>query len=298
MGMKIEITIEGPRSVILMLHEALERFSPVLDRDDGREGHKTRVRLFETTRSVDERLLDLSSIMRGLKKSLALTEDLEIRVRNLAYCEPPGASERLREQFRPVPGITIQPWHSGLSGNEGSSTIFLHHKKAFGTGRHPSTRLCLESISRLARGERAPWKLEGRSVLDFGCGTGLLAVAAVKMGAACALGVEVDKEAAATAQRNVALNGLSEKIVIRRGSWESVRGEYDLILANVVASVLMRKGAEIPKHLKETGIAVISGFGINQAGDMAQFFHSLGLETAERPSLDGWAALVMEKGAG
>jgi ribosomal protein L11 methylase PrmA len=296
--MKIEITVEGPRFAILMLHEALERFSPVVDQDDGREGHRARVRLFETTDSVDERLLELSSMMSRLKKSLALTEDLEIRVRNLAYCEPPGASERPREPFKPVPGITIQPWCSGLSRNADASTIFLHHKQAFGTGRHPSTRLCLESISRLARGERAPWKLRGRSVLDFGCGTGLLAVAAVKMGAACALGVEIDKEAADTAQMNVALNGLSEKIVIRRGSWEGVRGEYDVILANVVASVLIRTGGEIAKHLKEAGMAVISGFGINQAGDMVQFFQSLGLETAERPSLDGWAALVMKKGVG
>jgi ribosomal protein L11 methylase PrmA len=296
--MKIEITIEGPRFAILMLYEALKRFSPVLDQGDGGDGHKARVRLFETTRRVEERLLDLSSIMGRLKRSLALTEDLEIKVRNLAYCEPPGASERLREPFKPLPGITIQPWHSGLSGNADASTVYLHHKQAFGTGRHPSTRLCLESICRLAQGEGAPGKLEGRSVLDFGCGTGLLAVAAVKMGAAWALGVEIDKDAADTAQRNVALNGLSERIVIRRGSWESVRGEYDVILANVVASVLMRTGGEIPRHLKEAGVAVISGFGINQAGDMARFFQSLGLETAERPSLDGWAALVMEKALG
>jgi 2-polyprenyl-3-methyl-5-hydroxy-6-metoxy-1,4-benzoquinol methylase len=290
--MKIEITIEGPGFAILHLHNVLKPLSPVLEQE---AGDKARVRLLETAHGLDERLVELSSTMRGIKETLGLEEDLEIRARNLAYSEPPGAGERSRDAFEPIPDMIVQPWHASLSRDRDAQTILLHHEKAFGTGRHPSTRLCLECLFRLAQGGSAPWWLEGRSVLDFGCGTGLLAIAAVRMGAARALGVEIDRESVETAKKNVALNGLSEKIVISRGSWETVLEKYDLILANLVPSVLVRTGREIAEHLIEGGRVVLSGFGVHQMVDMEQFFQSQGLMICDKTSLDGWAALLMGK---
>jgi ribosomal protein L11 methyltransferase len=132
-------------------------------------------------------------------------------------------------------------------------------------------------------------------VIDFGCGTALLRIAAVKWGASHCQGVEIDPEAAATAKKNAVLNGLSEKIRISRGSWEAVEGKMDLILANLVPSVLLRTGAELPSHLVEQGRAVVSGFGRNQCSEMEDFFSSLGLKATERLDLNGWSALVMQR---
>jgi ribosomal protein L11 methylase PrmA len=286
--MRMEITIEGPAFAILKLHQALKALSPVMEQEGDIQA---RLRLEETAQRLDERLLEVMAI----KESLGLEEDLKIQARNLAYGEPPGAGELFRQPFKPIPGVRVQPWHAALSAEKDPATILLCHEKAFGSGRHPSTRLCLESLYLLAQGGPVPWGLEQRSVLDFGCGTGLLAIAALRMGAARVLGVEIDKESVETARKNVALNGLSEQIVIRRGSWEAVLETYDLILANVVPSVLVRTGEEIAEHLAERGRAVISGFGVHQAADMVKRFESQGLLVCEETRLEDWAALVMGK---
>jgi ribosomal protein L11 methylase PrmA len=83
--------------------------------------------------------------------------------------------------------------------------------------------------------------------------------------------------------------------VISHGSWEAVEGKVDLLLANLVPSVLLRTGLEIPAHLREQGRAVVSGFGRNQSQEVEDFFFRLGLETTEHLEREGWKALVMEK---
>jgi ribosomal protein L11 methyltransferase len=188
--------------------------------------------------------------------------------------------------------LTIQPWRPSASAPDDDRTILLDSNRAFGTGTHPTTQLCLKAIHDLAFG---PWGLGGRSVLDFGCGTALLIIAAVKLGAGCGRGVEIDPEAAATAKRNVVLNGLSERIAIAQGSWEVVKGKVDLLLANLVPSVLLRTGSEIPGRLIDHGRTIVSGFGQNQSEEIEGFLAGLGLKTTERLTSKGWGALVMEK---
>lgn len=131
-------------------------------------------------------------------------------------------------------------------------------------------------------------------MLDFGCGTGLLAIAAVKLGAKRAIGVELDHQSVQTARRNVALNGLTEKIEIREGSWDVLHETYDLILANLVPSALLRIGNHIPLHLKSEGKVVISGFGRPQMSEMGNYFMEFGLIPAAHSSAEGWGLLVME----
>jgi ribosomal protein L11 methylase PrmA len=96
----------------------------------------------------------------------------------------------------------------------------------------------------------------------------------------------------------VVLNGLTERIVISQGSWEAVEGKVDLILANLVPSVLLRTGAGIPAHLNEQGRAIISGFGQNQSEEMEGFFADFGLLVRERLQCKGWGGLIMEGNGG
>jgi ribosomal protein L11 methyltransferase len=139
------------------------------------------------------------------------------------------------------------------------------------------------------------WSVKGREVLDFGCGTGVLAIAAVKMGAKKAVGVEIDHQSAQTAVKNVDLNGLSERILIKEGSWEVVEGKYDLILANLVTAALLRAGKHLPQLLKGHGRVVISGFSSKQQGEIEESFRKWGLIATDRSSLEGWSAMVLVK---
>jgi ribosomal protein L11 methyltransferase len=150
-------------------------------------------------------------------------------------------------------------------------------------------------MDRIAKDTSNKQKLRGWKVLDFGCGTGLLAIASIKMGAKSALGVEIDGPSAEAAERNVQLNHLSRSITIKKGSWETVEEKYDLIMANLVASVLIRTGKYLPGHLKDQGLAVASGFGENQLNEMKQLFTKMGLMICQQFTLESWAALVLTK---
>ena len=292
--MQFEITIEGPFSAISQLNNNLASFSPVLKRipvhnDENRE--MGRIIIVEPDEdNLDKKLLGISSIITQTERGLSLSSEFYIRVRNLAYSEPSSGSSQFMEPFSPIPSITIQPWTPDLAQPTDPRTIILDPHHAFGTGKHPTTLLCLRIMDLLANDTSRTQALKGAKVLDFGCGTGLLAIAAVKMGAQEAVGVEIDPPSIQAAKTNVALNHLSGRVTIREGSWEVVHKKYDFIFANLVVSALLRTGMHIPDHLTQTGTAVISGFGENQAEDVRRFFEEAGLTLSKQSVLEGWGA--------
>ncbi len=295
--MQFEITIEGPFKGISQLNSNLESFSPVVKRDPlhGYENSEIgRILIVITGEDrLDKDLSVISGIVTELEKGLSLKPGFDIRVRNLAYSEPSAGSSQFAEPFNPVPSITIQPWSSELEHISDPYTIILDPRHAFGTGKHPSTTLCIKMMELMAKDTNRASNIKGCKVLDFGCGTGLLAIAAVKMGAETAMGVELDGQAARAAKTNVALNRLSQRIEIRQGSWEVVNDKFDLVLANLVVSVLLKTGKSIPFHLTPSGAAVVAGFGENQAKDIKCFFEEQGLTVTRQFTLKGWSAFTM-----
>jgi ribosomal protein L11 methyltransferase len=284
--MEIEIAITGPIHAVSALRERLGHLSPAFE--ETAEGAGT-LRIKETEKGLDDRLLAISRIVTRLEKDYSLDEGLDLRVRNLAYSEP-ERGEVSKDAFRPISSILVQPWHAYLSRAPDLRTIVIDEQHAFGTGRHPSTVLCLRAVEEMALSQGG---ITGKDVLDFGCGTGLLAIAVVKMGAEKAVGVEIDHDSAATASKNVVLNGVSGRVTVLQGSWEVVQqGVYDLILANLVPSVLFRTGHEIVNHLEKKGRVVISGFSEKQVEEVGAYLCSVGLHVIKRSCLDGWAAFV------
>ena len=298
--MKYEIAIEGPPSAIKELMGQMGTFSPVMKkaplRDRGKRDEGMLLIVESGHAQIDETLLGISRIITGVEKALCLKKRFDIRVRNLAYSEPTTGSSQFSSPFKPIDSITIRPWTPSSEKPGGGRTIILDPHHAFGTGKHPTTRLCLKIMDLMARNTSKTGELRAREVLDFGCGTGLLAIAAVKMGAGRALGVEIDRPSAQAAQRNVELNHLTRRIEIREGSWGVVNAKYDLILANLVTSALLRTGKEIPHHLKDHGQVVVSGFGDSQTEEIRRSFSKTGLVISRKMSLEGWGAFVMEKG--
>ena len=169
-------------------------------------------------------------------------------------------------------------------------TVLLDPDSSFGTGKHPSTQLCLELLDQLVD-KREP----NRVLLDLGCGTGVLAIAALKMGtAATALAVDIDREAVRVAAGNVEINGLSERITVRQGSWAAVSGRFDLIVANLVPSVLLSIGSGLRDHLQEGGSVIVAGFRTGQAEMVADSLAGQGLRAQGRADREGWTAFRLE----
>jgi len=296
--MEFEIEIEGPFSAISTLSQQLKNLSPGFEsalKTSHHKGPKGRISFVEIGNEfLDNRLLQISRIIKEIEKSLSPEANIEIRVRNLSYSEPAIGDARFEKPFHPIPSITVQPWPPSTPRLKDSGTIALDPEHAFGTGRHPTTRLCLQIMDLIAADTSFPRGFRHQEVLDFGCGTGLLALAAIHMGAKRVVGVEIDPASAKAAKRNVELNGLSNKIEIREGSWHVVREKYGLVLANLVVAALLRNGRHIAGWVREEGRVVVSGFGKNQVDEMGRFFAGTGFIISRDFVLEGWGALLME----
>jgi len=290
--MRFEIAMEGPLDLLDAVSRELGVASgpkTVGGTCGGDEaGPRGKLVLEETEASVNTRLSDASRAVDRAEKRLGVRGRIAFEVRNRAYAEPPAGGDRPQDSFRPVPSVKIQPWYPGVSPDRRTGTILLDPRHAFGTGAHPTTRMCLQCLE-----EMGPEGVRGKRVLDFGCGTAILSLAAAAVGAVRILSVERDPDAAEAARRNVDLNDWGGRIAVRTGSWDRVDGRFDLVLANLVPAALIVSEQAVYRHLEDGASAVISGFGKARMREMEAFFTATGLRTLRRLDLEGWGALVM-----
>jgi ribosomal protein L11 methyltransferase len=162
---------------------------------------------------------------------------------------------------------------------------------AFGTGLHPSTQLCLEALDRRCR--------PGMHVLDLGTGTGILALAAAKLGADSVLAVDHDAEAVAVARQNARRNHAARQIRFVHGSLVDVTETYDLILANLLSTILIdmaRSG--LGTRLAPDGIIIAAGILQEQAEEVTAAFDAAGLQILAQPRQEDWVAIVAQRRGG
>jgi ribosomal protein L11 methyltransferase len=163
--------------------------------------------------------------------------------------------------------------------------IDLDPGMAFGTGLHPTTRLCLQALE--ARAERGPL---GR-VLDVGCGSGILSIAAVRLGATRALGVDIDPIAVEATVANARHNRVGKRVRAREGSIPTDEGPFDTVLANLIAGVLIEIAPDLAAELVPGGTLVGSGIFIEREPDTRRALERAGFEIGERWHESDWVAL-------
>lgn len=183
--------------------------------------------------------------------------------------------------------LVIKPtWRRHRAASD-DVVLALDPGMAFGTGLHPTTRLCLAAVDALAdRG-----LLDGARVLDVGCGSGILAIAAAKLGAASVLGVDTDPIAVEATEANAARNGLASRIRARAGSLPSGDAPYDIVLANLIASVLVALGPLLSDELRPGGVLLASGIFEDREAEVGDALQAAGFVVAERTWEGDWVAL-------
>jgi ribosomal protein L11 methyltransferase len=158
---------------------------------------------------------------------------------------------------------------------------------AFGTGLHPTTRLCLAAVEGLAdRG-----LLADARVLDVGCGSGILAIAALKLGAATAVGLDTDPIAIEATSANARRNGLARRVQARQGSLPSGERAFDVVLANLIAGLLVVLAAGLHDELRPAGRLLASGIIIDREGEVVAALEAAGLRVMGRTVEGDWVAL-------
>ena len=189
-----------------------------------------------------------------------------------------------QSQFEPVP-ITpsfwiVPTWHEVPAQAE--RVIRLDPGLAFGTGTHPTTRMCLRWL--------AAHPPRGQRVLDYGCGSGILAIGAALHGAAGVDAVDIDPAAVQATQDNAAANG----VALRAGLPELAQGVYDTVLANILATPLKVLAPLLAAHVAPGGALVLAGVLERQTDELRQAYRSwLALEVADTE--DGWVLLVARR---
>jgi len=167
--------------------------------------------------------------------------------------------------------------------------LVLDPGRAFGTGQHETTRLCLDVLVALADAGLAPAR-----VLDLGCGSGILALAAARLfPAAAVLAADNDPEAADTAAENAAINQLEDRLEIRATTVLALPDGFDLILANIRPSVLVPIAGDVAARLAPGGLVVLSGILGEEADAVLAAYAGIGLALADRRDLNEWCALVL-----
>jgi ribosomal protein L11 methyltransferase len=187
-----------------------------------------------------------------------------------------------QDQFQPIrisDRLWIVPtWHTAPDPT--AANVVLDPGIAFGTGSHPTTRLCLEWLaSTIAGGER---------VLDYGCGSGILAIAAMKLGAAEAVGVDIDPQAVLAAARNAEQNRSAARFL---GPHTDPGGEYDIVVANILANPLKALAPLLASRVRSGGRLILSGILESQAEDVAVSYGG-DIRPAPAAVLDGWVLLA------
>ena len=187
--------------------------------------------------------------------------------------------------------LVIRPtWRRHRAAPE-DVVLALDPGMAFGTGLHPTTRLCLAAVESLAdRGDLADAR-----VLDVGCGSGILAIAAARLGARTAFGVDIDPIAVEATTSNARRNHLARRIHARAGSLPTGEPPFDVVLANLIASVLVALAAPLRDELRRGGLLVASGIFIDREPEVAVAFGRVGLEVLERSVEGDWVALIARR---
>ena len=195
------------------------------------------------------------------------------------YYKPMPVGERL---------YIVPEWERGEPVPAGKAPLYLNPGLTFGTGSHASTQLCLMGLER--------YTVPGKPVLDLGCGSGILSIAALRLGAEHAFACDIDEKCVEVAYENAALNGIDRsRYTVRWGDVLSdqqlkaeIGGGYDMVVANIVADVIIGLSGQVRPFLKEGGLFLCSGIIDDRAEEVAQRLREAGWDILRTRQSEGW----------
>lgn len=192
-----------------------------------------------------------------------------------------------KKYFNPIPvgeKLLIRPsWRDDYDAGS-RKVLSIDPGLAFGTGGHETTRLCLEMCEKYLK--------ENDSVLDVGCGSGILGIATLLLGAKDAVGVDIDEVAVRTAKENAEINGVGDRFTAICGSFtEKVEGKYDIVLANIVADAIMFLSEGVKDFMKDDAVYVMSGI-IDTRAEEVKMSVSRHFDIIEEHLENGWACFA------
>ena len=275
-------------------------------------GDRAEISLFLPARRGTEKILRSARAFRDILDGLGLAPG-PIRVRR-KIIRMKDWVRSWRNSFEPVqisPSLVVKPTWAKWPAREGQTVVEIDPTLAFGTGHHPTTAFCLRMVERV-KAEGGGQKAEMLSLLDCGCGTGILTIAAAKLGYSPVVGVDHDRQAVRVARANVRLNHVERGVDIVGGALEDFSpalhaptagsrsgrpsaAKFSLVTANLAADVLMKNARRLTRLVRPGGMLALAGVLDRDARQVMAVFHRLGWRTVARKSAGGWTSWAMRR---
>ncbi len=306
--LEVSLTVNGELAEAVA--DVLARFAPngvtteqgvkfLSDEDEGTASGPITVRAYlPVDEQLEERRAKLEEALYYLGRIQPLPEPVFKSIADQNWMEA------WKEHYRPIPigrRLLILPaWLE--SPDPRRIPIRIDPGMAFGTGTHPTTQLCLELLEQAFDAAQGTVRPTHMRVIDVGCGSGILSIAALKLGAVQALGVDIDPESIKNSRENADTNGIGDELVLGIGSvsevlqgrfpWRSAR----LVLANILAPVIIRLlAAGLADLVEPGGTIILSGILQEQAQGVLDAVHAKGLRPQETRRMGDWVAISATK---
>ena len=212
---------------------------------------------------------------------------------DLNQCKNEDWENNWKQYFHPIPvgeKLLIRPtWEDEFEAGD-RKVLNIEPGLAFGTGTHETTRLCLETLEKHIH--------EGTTVLDIGCGSGILSIASLLLGAEKAVGVDIDALAVKTAIENGEVNNFKEPeyTILQGNLTDKVSGKFDVVVANIVADVIIMFCKDVASFMKDDALFITSGIIDTREQDVIDAFNKYGFEIKARHTKGGWVCFECVKG--
>lgn len=201
----------------------------------------------------------------------------------------------LHKPIRIGANVVLRPWNCTFNEDAGDVVVSLCHGVSFGSGRHPTTRLCLKGLEYLQQTETG-FGCQGKTrALDIGTGSGVLIITAMKMGVASGIGVDIDVCARSEARSNVAHNGVSERVTISSEPFEALKETFHLIMANLRWPTLTSLLSQMVDRATLDGKILVSGIKSEEMDSFIKQSQDVGLNRIWVGEERGWAAIIFTK---
>jgi len=310
--LEVSLTVNGELAEAVA--DVLERFAPngvmteqgVKFVDDEDEGTATGPITVRAYLPVDEHIEDTRHKLEESLYYLGMIQPLPAAVFNSIADQ--NWMEAWKQHYRPIVIgrhlVIVPAWLD--SPEPGRIAIKIDPGMAFGTGTHPTTQLCLELMEKSLQDLRGLKDTGDQrrdlKVIDVGCGSGILSIAALKLGAASALGVDIDPESARNSRENADINEIGEELILGVGSVKEIlEGKFAfrtalVVVANILAPVIIRLfDSGLADLLEPEGVLLLSGILQDQAQGVVDAAQIKGLKMMDKRQMGDWVALAMSR---
>jgi ribosomal protein L11 methyltransferase len=262
-----------------------------VEQTENGEGKETVTAYLPESPSAGNQQKQIKKFLSQLQKSLPGEQKLHL---SLSSIQDQDWNRKCKEHFKPeniTPRVVIKPTWESYTASGGEKIIEMDPGMAFGTGHHASTRLSVQFIDQLLADPDPP-----RTVLDVGTGTGILAMAAVLLGAHSAFAIDNDPEAVLVATENIRRNNLQDKIETSGISLQDIPGRFGLVIANIIHGTLLSLAPKLIDRIKSGGRLILAGIlAGEQEENIVASYTDLGMDHISTRQDGEWVALLFIK---